>query len=233
MGSTNALSHKDEVDTSLDNIEQVLLPNLQINMLDAALAQKITESTPFNQFVIDTLAALDAKTVPLLWFQKEDWYFNQGALYYKSHLCIPKPVQHSLVKNIHESLASTSGGYFCTIFLLQKDYWWPGMTTFVCQFITGYTTCQANKVNVHPTIPPLSPILSKCSHPFQQIWMDLITNLPPSDGYNFIVVIVDHSLLKGVIFCPCNKTASSADIAKVFFHHVFPQFGLHNWVISN
>ena len=221
MGLANTLSHKDIMDTSKDNSFQVLLPDLQINMLNAAPAKKILESTPSDQFVIDALATLDVETVPLPHFQKDDWYFDQGALYYKSHLYIPEPAWHSLVKNIHKSLTGAHGRYFCTISLLQKDYWWPSMTT-VQKFITSCAMCQANKVNTHPSHPPLAPISSKCSCPFQQIFMDLITDLLVFHSFDSILVVVAHGLLKGVIFHPCNKTASTANITNIFFHHIFP-----------
>ena len=222
MAPTDALSRKDSVNTSNDNSEQILLPHLHINMLDAALASKIAESIPSDQFVIDTLAAMDATTIPLPRSQPTDWYFDQGALYYKLCLYIPEPAHHTLVKNIHESLASAHSGYFHTISLLQKDYWWPDMTTFICKFIAGCATCQANKVNTHLAHPPLAPISSKCTHPFQQISMDLITDLPLSHSYDSILVVVDHGLSKGVIFHPCNKTASVVDITNIFFQHIFP-----------
>ena len=201
---------------------QILLPHLYVNMLDTALAEKIVESTPSDQFIIDALAAMNTTTVPLPRSQAEDWYFDQGALYYKGCLYIPEDACHSLLKSIHESLASAHGGYFHTITLLQKDYWWPGMTTFVRKFITGCTTCQANKISTHPSHPPLTPISSKCTHPFQQISMDLITNLPTSHGFDSILVVVDHGLSKGVNFRPCNKTASAVDITEIFFQHIFP-----------
>ena len=191
-------------------------------MLDAALASKITESTPSNQFVINALATMDTDTVPLPRSSPSNWYFDHGALYYKGRLYIPDSACHPLVKEIHESLAGAHGRYFCTISLLQKDYWWPGMTTFVCKFIAGCAICQANKVNTHPTHPPLTPISSKCTRPFQQISMDLLTDLPLSHSYDSILVVVDHGLSKGVIFHPCNKTTSTADIAEIFFQHIFP-----------
>ena len=80
MGPADALSRKDEVDTSLDNSEQILLPHLHINMLDAALASKIAESTPSDQFIIDALSAMEASTVPLPHSSPEDWYFDQGTV---------------------------------------------------------------------------------------------------------------------------------------------------------
>ena len=207
MGSADTLSFKDFIDTSQNNSFQVLLPDLQINLLDAILVSKITESTPSDQFVIHALIALNAETVPLPHSTKDDWYFDHEALYYKAQLFIPKAAQHSLVKNIHKSLIGTHGRYFCTVSLLQKDYWWPGMTIFIQKFIAGCATYHANKVNTHPSHPLLAPISSKCTYPFQQISMNLITNLPTPHKYNSILVMVDHGLLKGVIFHPCNKTA--------------------------
>ena len=89
------------------------------------------------------------------------------------------------------------------------------------------------KVNTHPTVPALSPLSSTCSHPFQQISVDLVTGLPPSAGFDSLLVVVDHSLLKGVILTPCNKTIDTKGVTKLFFKHVFLRFGLHDALISN
>ena len=45
--------------------------------------------------------------------------------------------------------------------------------------------------------------------------------------------MVDHSLLKGVILTPCNKTIDAKGIAELFFKNVFLQFGLHDHLISD
>ena len=194
MDPTDALSQKNKVDTS-SNIKQILLPDLQINLLDTSITNQIAKPTPLDQFIVDILNTLNVNTISLPWSSKGDWYFDQGTLYYKLCLYIPEPTHHALVKSIHESLTGIHGGYFHTVFLLQKDYWWPNMTTFVCCFITSYATCQTCKVNfTHPTVPPLAPISSKCTHSFQQISMDLITDQPPSNGYDSILIMVDHSL---------------------------------------
>jgi hypothetical protein len=47
--------------------------------------------------------------------------------------------------------------------------------------------------------------------------MDLITNLPLSNGFDSILVIVDHGLTKGVILSPCKKTISSEQMGNVIF----------------
>ena len=35
------------------------------------------------------------------------------------------------------------------------------------------------------------------------------------------MVVVDHSLMKGVIIIPCSKTIDAVGVAKLFFSHVF------------
>ena len=107
------------------------------------------------------------------------------------------------------------------------------MTISIWKYVAGYTVCQANKVNTHPTIPALSSLKSDCTHPFQQVSMDFITDLPPNGSFDSVMVIVDHVLMKGVILCPCNKNINVAGIAKLFFLHVFHHYGLHDKCISD
>ncbi|ESK82815.1 hypothetical protein Moror_12271 [Moniliophthora roreri MCA 2997] len=63
--------------------------------------------------------------------------------------------------------------------------------------------------------------------------MDLITDLPESGGYDSILVMVDHSSTKGVIFTPCNKTVDAEQTAMLLLNHVYKRFGLLNKIISD
>ena len=47
---------------------------------------------------------------------------------------------------------------------------------------------------------------AKTTRPFAHCSMDLITDLPPVEGYNSILVVIDRGLSNGVILCPCAKT---------------------------
>ena len=77
------------------------------------------------------------------------------------------------------------------------------------------------------------PPLLETSIPFSSISVDLITGLPLSAGFDSVMVMVNHGLMKGVIYCPCTKDIDMAGVASLFFKHVFPQFSLHSKVISN
>ena len=46
---------------------------------------------------------------------------------------------------------------------------------------------------------------------FSQVGIDFMTDLPPSEGFDSIMVTVDHGLSKGVILTPCSKTGLTAE----------------------
>ena len=56
--------------------------------------------------------------------------------------------------------------------------------------------------------------------------MDFITNLPESHGYDAIMVVVDHGLMKGVILSPCNKTITAEGTVELLLNNVYKHFGL-------
>ena len=169
----------------------------------------------------------------ILQTNKTDWEFTDKALYFKHRLYIPKPACLDLGKTLHESPAGGHEGFFHTLHCMQKDYWWPGMSTFLRKFISGCANCQAAKVNTHSMVPGLSPLAVETPIPFSSISVDLITRLPDSHSFDSVMVVVDHGLTKGVIYCPCTKNIDAARVAQLFFAHVFPQFGLHSKVISD
>ena len=103
----------------------------------------------------------------------------------------------------------------------------------MCKYIKGCAVCQQSKSNTYPTIPPLTPIHSTSTQPFQQISCDLITDLPLSAGFDSLLVVVYHGLTKGVILCPTKKSITAEGIANLFFHTIFLCFGHYNKIISN
>ena len=91
MRPANALSHKDEVDTSNDNQDVVLLPpTLFIKPIDVALINKIALSSPSDPLISAALYALDDGKLLLARPSKHDWHYDDGKLYFKNRLYIPK-----------------------------------------------------------------------------------------------------------------------------------------------
>jgi transposase InsO family protein len=71
------------------------------------------------------------------------------------------------------------------------------------------------------------------TRPFAKCSMDLITDLPPVEGYDSILVVVDRGLSKGVILCPCAKTITWEGTATLLHDNLFKRFGLPDEIISD
>ena len=62
--------------------------------------------------------------------------------------------------------------------------------------------------------------------------MDLVTDLPESEGKTAIAIFVDR-LSKMVHFAPCTKEISAKKYAQLFSDHVFKHHGLPEVIISD
>jgi hypothetical protein len=62
--------------------------------------------------------------------------------------------------------------------------------------------------------------------------MDYIEQLPNSDGFSAILVVVDR-LTKQSIFIPTHDTVTAADLAQLFLVHVFSKHGVPSHVTSD
>ena len=178
---------------------------------------------------------MDGSIPPAFWSHLSDWQHSDGLLTYKSCVYVP-PINslcHDILRQCHNHPTASYPGFLKTYQLVSAEFWWPGLTSFICNYIAGCATCQQNKTNTHPTMPLLIPIPSSSLPPFCQISCNLITDLPPSNGFDSLLVMVNHGLSKGVILCPTKKTVSAEGIASLFFHKVFLHFGLYTKIISD
>jgi len=135
MGPADVLSCCDEVDILLDNTTITMLPTVSdvlIRALDVRLAKRIADFTATNPLVQDAWTAMSKHTSLFPHVSFDNWTFIEGFLYFKGHLYVPEPARQDLVRSLHDSLAGGHGRYFRTVHLVQRDYWWPGLTTFVC-----------------------------------------------------------------------------------------------------
>ena len=121
MGPANALSQKDEIETSDDNREITLLKGtdqyFHIQAINAALAKKISSSSTGDPIVTKALAAMnhDSSEPWIPQMTAADWKFIDNSLYFKHCLYIPESARHDLVRSLHESPAGGHEGFFRTL----------------------------------------------------------------------------------------------------------------------
>jgi hypothetical protein len=63
--------------------------------------------------------------------------------------------------------------------------------------------------------------------------MDLITQLPKSDGSDAILTIVDQGCTRAAIFLPCSTTITGEGVAQLYLENVYQWFRLPEKVISD
>jgi len=118
-----------------------------------------------------------------------------------------------------------------TLELIQHEYTWPGLRTFVKDYVRSCTSCTRAKTPHHRPYGLLKqlPIPEK---PWNSILMDFIEQLPSSTGFTAILVVVDR-LSKQAIFIPTHDTITSLELAKLFLLHVFSKHGVPAHITSD
>jgi RNase H-like domain found in reverse transcriptase/Integrase zinc binding domain len=229
-GATNKADHlsrrPDYDDGSLDNQDvTVLPPHLFVH------AATISD---LEQLVLDTqLANPDLLHT---WASHFNLTNSDSAWYYGSTLVVVEDneLRREVSSLYHDHHLAGHPGISKTLDLLTQDYWWPTVKDFVTSYVKGCAVCQSSKANtVQPRAPPF-PITSGAeAMPFETVAMDLITDLPISDGFDAIFTITDHDTTKATVFIPCNKTIDALNAAQLYTRHVFPYYGAPKRIISD
>ena len=243
MVLSDALSRRPDLcpDEDTDNSDVIVLPDhLFINLLDLDLQQWIADADELDADVAAVLHALLGKGPTPFRNDLTDWtteeFHGKHILFYQGKNYIPKNInlQRDIVKSLHDHETAGHPGELETYNAVRQHYWWPGLRSFVRNYVQGCGVCQQFKIDRTPAHPSFSPIPGASSpRPFAHCSMDLITDLPPADGYDSILVVVDQGLTKGVILIPCNKTITAEGTARLLLENLYKRFGLPDKIISD
>ena len=132
-----------------------------------------------------------------------------------------KVLQHN-----HDHPVAGHFGQNQTIDLIRCSYVWPELRNSVKSYIKSCTTCMRSKPQRHHPYG----LLKQLPIP-EQPW-NSISKLPPSSGFNTILVIVDR-LTKQSIFIPTVDTINAQLLTKLFVLHVFSKHGVLSHVTSD
>jgi hypothetical protein len=140
------------------------------------------------------------------------------------------PTLHrQILWNLYDSLFTGHPGIANTWELVWELYEGPRLHQFIEDYIKGCAQCQESKTNVHQSRAPLQHFDTNVeAGPFQKISMDLITDLPLSQGYDSILMIVNQGCSKATKFIPYNKMITSPHISHPLvwpaeMHHFQPR----------
>ena len=151
---------------------------------------------------------------------------------YQPRLCVPAGQRNFILKEAHENpVESAHAGPERLWQSLSARFYWKRMKVDIIRYCNSCDVCQKSKQSAFSKFGLLipNPIPSR---PYQSISMDFIVNLPWSEGYNAIFVVVDR-LTKHASFIPVTTGLDSEGFALLFVKHIACKFGLPESIITD
>ena len=218
-----------------DNEDMTLLPdNLFLNLLNLTLQDRVLDLGQLDEFLKNFL--IDDPPFGTSGDWKLELVDGRNTLFYKgrNYVLDDLDLRRDVVKMLHDHETAGHPEEAETLVSVEQLYWWPGLRAFVQNYVKGCGVCQQYKINRSPSHPSYVPIPpASTTRPFAHCSMDLITDLPLSDGFDSILVMVDCGLTKGVILLPCNKMIMAEQVANLLLENLYKRFGLPDKIISD
>ena len=178
-------------------------------------AKESSEWTPNEHFIKDERG--------LIYFIDPD---------YQPRLCVPKSQQNFILKEAHKSpLESSHAGPEWLWQQLSQKFYWKRMKMDILAFTHSCDVCQKTKFSNFNKfgflIPNPIPL-----RPYQLISMDFVVNLPWSDQFNAIFIVVDR-LTKHTSFIPTTTGLTVEEFGVLYVKHIGCRFGLPESIITD
>jgi len=160
-----------------------------------------------------------------------------GKVYFRDRLLID-PDNHDLqLQIIHRHHASAPAGHpgrTKSLDLLNRRYWWPGMSLMVRKYCNACLLCDKTKTPRSSPVGFLKPLPIPLA-PWRDISVDYITPLPPYTRrgrvYNHVAVVVDR-LTKMRHFI-ATETLEAEELADRFIERVYSLHGSPETIVSD
>jgi len=243
MGKVDSLSRRLdwEVGVEKDNEDQRLVKpewlevrkteTVEIIVDGVDLLEEVRKSKVKDDEVVKVVEEMKRVEVKML--RDEEWREVDGVMYKEGKVYVPKDnkLRAEIIRLHHNMLVGGHRGQWKTVELVTQNFWWPGITKEVKQYVEGCNACQRNKNCTEQPAGKLMPnsILEK---PWMHILADFITKLPLVQGYDSILVVVDQ-LTKIVHFIPTTEKTSAEGLARLFRDNVWKLHRLLESIISD
>jgi hypothetical protein len=159
------------------------------------------------------------------------WSWSDGLLLYKNLMYVPESLRLEVLRQHHDDPLAGHFGVAKTLELLSRNYYFPGMSKFVTDYVSTCDLCARGKPSRHRPYGELAP-LPVPNSPWAGVSCDFVVDLPVSEGYDALLVFVDR-FTKMCHLVPCNKTAKAPDFARYYLQHVIRLHGIPESLVSD
>ena len=198
----------------------------EVNLLD-----KVKKSKAKDDEVVKAVEEMKQAEVKML--RDKEWRQEDGLMLKEGKVYVPKDeeLRAEVIRLHHDTPIGGHGGQWKIAELVMRNFWWPGVTREVKQYVEGYDACQHNKNRTQPPAGKLMPN-SIPEKAWTHISADFITKLPLAQGYDAILVVVDQ-LTKMAHFVLTTERTSTEGLARLFRDNIWKLHGLPDSIISD
>ncbi|KAK1412797.1 hypothetical protein QVD17_34310 [Tagetes erecta] len=155
------------------------------------------------------------------------------SLMYKGKIFVPadSTLRNSILQEAHGTLMAGHGGFLKTYKRVTAQFYWPNMKRDVREFVQNCLTCQQHKYEALSPAGLLQP-LPIPNQIWEDISLDFIVGLPPSNRFDTIFVVVDR-LSKYAHFLPLAHPFTAKSVAALFCKEIVRLHGYPRSIVSD
>jgi len=157
MGKADSLSRRPdwEVGVERDNEDETLVKpewlevrrteRVEIIVEGVDLLEKVRKSKVKDDEVVK--AVEEMKQVEVKMLRNNEWREEDGIMYKEGKVYIPKDniLRAEIIRLHHDTPVGGHGGQWKIVELVTRNFWWPGVTKKMKQYVKGYDSYQRNK----------------------------------------------------------------------------------------
>jgi len=243
MGKADGLSRRPDWERGIekDNEEQTLVKREWLEAQAAEVSEviidgvnvldRIRKSEAKDDEVVKAVEEMKRAGVKVL--RDEEWREHERLMLKEGKVYVPKDekLRAEVIRLHHNTPVGGHGGQWKTTELVTRNFWWPGVSREVKQYVEGCDAYQRNKNRTQAPVGKLMPN-SIPEKPWSHISADFITKLPLAQGYDSVLVVVDR-LTKMAHFIPTTEKTTAGGLARLFRDNVWKLHGLPESIISD
>ncbi|KAD4888403.1 hypothetical protein E3N88_20476 [Mikania micrantha] len=162
-----------------------------------------------------------------------DFTLVDGLLFFRNRLVIPDvaDLRLRLLHAAHDSPVGGHGGFLKTSKRLSLQYFWPQMTKDIRLYVQRCLICQQQKYQTASPAGLLQP-LPIPTQIWEDVSMDFIVGLPPSNKMDAILVVIDR-LSKYAHFVCLAHPFTAKSVAALFCKEIIRLHGFPRSIVSD
>jgi hypothetical protein len=160
---------------------------------------------------------------------------QNGIIYNKKNqVCVPNnnEIKQLIYTEHHDTMLAGHGGIEKTFESIARTFYWSGMHEEIKQYVSSCLPCQQNKSRNSNKLGLLQP-LPIPNQKWEQVSMDLITQLTKTKRGNDAIIVVVDKLTKMSHFIPTTTTVSATQTATLFMNEIVRYHGIPSSIVSD